>query len=330
MRPFTLALLIGVLHFPRLTAEERIEPRYEGKPVTGWLERLRNAGTREEQDHAFKAIEAFGADAATVVPGLVEMLEDLSPEYREKVQDLLCKIGPGAKDAVPLLVKALQRKNCQDQKAVIMVLGSIGPDAAEAVPVLTAWLGDSRLYWEATQALCAIGPKARAAIPALGQAIRQARRERRVFFPVESFHQLGPDVVPLLTEILVEGDLRDKLVSASALGQLGPAAQSATARLAPLLQDQSPELRYNAAVALWKIEKHDAVIPILTELLENKEISLSVSEKAAKTLGEIGPCAKGALPALEAFHRSLPSSFLGSSVREEVARAITKIQGADR
>jgi HEAT repeat protein len=330
MRPFCLALLIGVLHFSKLTAEERIEPRYEGKPVTWWLERLRHAETQQEQIRARNAIEAFGVDAAPVVPGLVEMLEDLSPDYRTMIRFLLCKIGPGAKDAVPVLVKRLQGKTARDPEAVIDILGSIGPDAAEAVPVLTACLGNASLRDDAAHALCGIGPKARSAIPALGQAFRQARREDRYFTWVKKLHQLGPDAVPLLIEILGEAKLEDKCDSATALGQLGPAAQAATAHLTPLLKHQNPDLRCDAAIALWKIEKNEAVIPILVGLLQTTQDYPGAARIAAEALGDIGPCAKGALPALESYRRSVRDGYGSSLLQEEAAKAIKKIQGASQ
>jgi HEAT repeat protein len=329
-RTVYFALLIGLLCCQTSGAAPPPEPKYEGKPIAYWVERLQKAETNLEQTQAAEAIRAFGVDAGPAVPALVEMLKDRSPWFREMIRATLCAIGPGAKAAVPALIRALEEKSARDPSAVITVLGSIGPAAKDATPLLIAALEDPSLRREAVEALCGIGPAAKDAIPAIKRAIRSAKTSES-FTPVvapvfllNELHKLGPDVVPLLVEELDEEGRGYQIRSAEALGKIGPPARSAVPHLMKLLEHGNPDLRLEAACALWKIEKTDAVVGCLKDLLKDPDCTRA--ERAARTLGEIGAGAKIALPALKAaalHHEQFP-------VHEAARCAILKIKAATK
>lgn len=282
---------------------QKREPKYKGKPLAYWVERLPKAESDAEQNDAAKAIMSFGRDAVVAVPKLAEMFDDHSPEYRWLLCSILSKLGPLAKDAVPELTGLLKEQPDADPLPLISTLGSIGPEAKAAVPVLIPFLEQEKLWDNTLAALCQIGPDARAAIPAIQKSIldriERSRQERDVsFHSVRDLHQLGPDVVPVLLAMLdKEPRLHPAGYAFEGLEKLGPQAAKAAPKLSMMLQHEDCGVRFNAAGTLWKIEKNKEVIPVLTALLKDKE-SAVVSRAAAEMLGEIGPDAKAALPTL--------------------------------
>ena len=146
----------------------------------------------------------------------------------------------------------------------IAALGRIGP---EAIPVLTILLKDenSEIRTAAAQGL-RMGPKAKAAVPALMESLQDKDfKVRRV--AMDALGSIGPEAkaaVPALTEVLkCKGKIR-RVRAASALGRIGPEAKTA--------------------------------VPALTELLKDKDSN--VKSAALWALGQIGPEAKAAVPAL--------------------------------
>ncbi len=168
-------------------ADDKPEPRYDGKPLAIWVERFQKAETGEARNRAAEAILGFGPDAAPAVPALVEMLDDRSPDFRWSVGRVLGRLGPVAKAAVPALTRSLKDKTARSPSVVIEVLRDIGPEAKEAVPLLIAALGDEELEYVSACALCQIGPAAAESLPTLTKIIRrlqiQDNRERTTRVP---------------------------------------------------------------------------------------------------------------------------------------------------
>jgi HEAT repeat protein len=298
------------------------KPNYKGKPLVYWVERLQKAETDKDQVAAADAIKAFGPDAASAVPTLIEMLlNDRSGEFRWFVSLILCDISHTAKGTVPELVKRLKElqarkageekesENTSDMSILIRLLGSIGPDAKDAVPVLIVALDHPELREETVRSLCEIGPGAKDAIPALRRLVLDLivdleKKQEPVGRSLEAFscydlHKLGPDVLPLLLELIDLPGVLGKRIALREfyIEELGPAAKKAAPKLAPLLQDKDPQIRYWTADVLWNIEKNTAVVPVLVGLLNVNEPFLD--RWAATLLGEIGSDAKEALPALK-------------------------------
>ncbi len=326
MRP-GLILVVFAFLCPSARAQKP-EPKFEGKPLAYWVERLQKAETKEDRNRSAQAIVTFGPDSAAAVPALMEMLNDLSDDYRKLVSEIMCMIGPGAKDAVPELVKRLKERqtrkllyetensNINEMKNLIQILASIGPDAKNAVPALIATLTqtDSDVRDLAVLALCCIGPDAREAIPAIQRVVKarigvlEKRSEGQPLyfstletwnsdaFPYE-LHKIGPDVLPLLLELLDERGVHGKGFAMREIAKLGPAAIKAAPKLAALLRNDHPNIRFHTAVVLWKIEKNPAVVPTLAKLLI-EPVETPIPSRAAQMLGELGPDAVEAIPAL--------------------------------
>jgi HEAT repeat protein len=312
-----------------LRATNKPEPKYKGKPLAYWMERLQQAPTDEEQKVAAHAVIAFGADAAPAVPELLVMLDDRSSEYREQIADVLCRIGPGAKAAVPELVKLLKEKKARDPEHVLRILGAIGPDARDAVPTLTAALDDRELRAFAVAALCKMGPAAKDALPGIRRVVLEivadyeagiitiplSFRRGALCCPVDhlrQLHNLQADAVPILLALLNEPGTCGRDYALSEFEKLGPDGAKGVPALKKFLKHNEPEVRYQACVALWKIEKSIDVVPVLVKLLgterDDARHYFEPTPKAAELLADIGPAARDALPALRALLEPVEAS----------------------
>jgi HEAT repeat protein len=325
MRAVSLIVMFALS--PVATAQPpKAEPRYKGKPVTYWVERLQNADTDQDQAIAGEAITTFGPDAAKVIPKLIELLDDRSVKFQVLVVRILGELGPTAKEATTVLVKLLKEKPKSDAKAsqddfalsldnvsfkreIIECLVRIRPDGKEIVPIFAALLDDDECSDASLRALCKLGPAAKEAIPAIRRTVLAAltdAKDKEVdcrIYCGELSH-LGPNIVPLLSEMLdLPGSLGRDYAFAG-LKQLGPAAKKAAPKLVALLKHDDPGMRFNTAQLLWGIEKNPAVIPVLTVLVTDKDAKTARS--AVYLLGEIGPAAKTAIPALK------KAEYLGS------------------
>jgi HEAT repeat protein len=164
-------------------------------------------------------------------------------------------------------------------------------------------------------------------------AIRAALKETAVNDVDESVRtqaahallQVGPEpdseVAGLIDALRNELDVL-RFHAAIALGDLGREAQPAVPVLIhTALWDEDPAVRVEAAVALWKIDrKGPLVIPALIKALaDDNELICWI---AADCLGQIGPEAQQAVPALQqALHRP----FKIGLIRRGIALALERI-----
>jgi hypothetical protein len=146
----------------------RNEPFYDHRPASYWKDQMR----------AWIANESKPPPAVTAwLPRLAGT--DSGPS-RPRVLD-------GGKEAVPVLIELVEEEDVWVRTLAIRSLARIGPEAREAVPALITVLGDNRavdpsdepgavlgsdwaiwpVYREAAEALGAIGPDAKGAVPDL-------------------------------------------------------------------------------------------------------------------------------------------------------------------
>ena len=134
-----------------------------------------------------------------------------------------------------------------------------------------------------------------------------------------------PDLIPLLNDC---SESYRRLV-AEILAAIGPDAREAVPTLKRVLRDDNPKVRLAAAIALWKIEKNTAVVPVLARLLGEADADGDrewIAYQAAETLGEMGPAAREALPEL----RKVPLGKDGNLFAQVAAKdAIAKIDPAE-
>jgi HEAT repeat protein len=181
----------------------------------------------------------------------------------------LASLGPRV---VPHAVRAL--KVLERRPVALRVLRHLGPDAAPAVANLVEILKsepDPKIRAEILFVLGAIGPQAE---PAVGAA----------------------------TTALADRDRDVMLTAGYCLGKIGPPAKAAVPELKKLLEVEDKVVQLTAVWALLQIgPKTEALaqiaLPLLTDALSNEQDFVRV--EAAIALGELGPAATDAIPALK-------------------------------
>jgi HEAT repeat protein len=236
-------------------------------------------------------------------PPLVDWLEALShdsPYERGQDHSVWDQAAPRLALA-PILISLLKDPDRNVRVRVLTALGNLGGQMRRVMPVLRAALketalkdDDESVRTQAAHALLQVGPEPDSEVAGLTDSLQNELEVLR-------FH------------------------AAVALGDLGRAAQPAVPPLIhTALWDEDPAVRMEAAVALWKIDpnKGPLVIAALIKALANdNELICWI---AADYLGQIGPDAQEAVPALR---QALGRSFKIGLIRKGIALALQRIDG---
>jgi HEAT repeat protein len=210
--------------------------------------------------------------------------------------------------------------------------------SAAIVGVLPALSGvlqnpDSSVRARAATVLGDIGARMIATLPNLRAALRtivltDSDAEVRAS-ALQSLTLLGPDTQAGVSSLVAS--LKDELAyvrisSAHALGELGSCAKEAVPALThAMLYDASPRVRLEAAVAIWRIDRRSVrVLPVLIGALQDPdEVSRWI---AADCLGDIGPDAAEAIPALK---KVLAEPIHSRLIRMSISLALERIDPAE-
>ncbi|MBI2823842.1 MAG: HEAT repeat domain-containing protein [Planctomycetia bacterium] len=240
---------------------------------------------------AARALAELDVPAETIEPAIRAALDEMDPTVLEHVMDALAAVG---EKAVPVLVAGL--KDPKQRDPAIRALGRIGPAAQAAVPALAALVSSADLVVvrDAAAALGAIGPSASKAVPSI-------------------------------TALLGKSDSSVGYAAAIALGKIGPAAKSAVPQLLKQINAKEPLL---TVASVWAVRRLDpgnktvapAAVPVLTGALASKQEIMRA--QAAAALGDLGPAARDAIPALKKL-----SDDPQAEVRRAATDALAKIQG---
>jgi HEAT repeat protein len=221
-------------------------------------------------------------DPAAVARRLIGAVKGGNADQRSDACMLLAQIGPVTADVIPALLGALQDENHHVRQAAAYALGSFGPASKDAVPSLVAALKDRDRFVRrsAAEALGKIRPAAKEAALALGK-----------------FGPAAVDAVPDLIGALQDRHPFMRLEAAEALGRIGPAVKAAVQALTEARrQDSDFRMPTAAALALFRLG-----VPPIDDLKDHEESfpAREIRRSAAlKALGEMGPAAKDAVPAL--------------------------------
>jgi HEAT repeat protein len=277
------------------------------------------------------ALRDIGANAATAVPDLIDSFPPFffgrfnNIQYRRDLPITLVAIAP--KDPK---VKSLLRKGLQDQEAGVRVhsawklweLGERAPELKEIwskaqgdedavvrgrVGIITAWLA------RGSPELLPL------ALAALKDPERDVRRETMDMLVEGNFTQ--GEVMDAYVERLADSDWYVRTTACEGLGKMGGKAAKAIPQLKNTLQDKEMFVRVRGAQALYALDPNmvRTAVEVLTEGLTHS--SNNVRSAAAKGLGQLGPAAHSALPALR---RALHDDW--RDVRKDAAEAIAKIE----
>jgi HEAT repeat protein len=282
-----------------------------------------------------EVFEVLGSIGSPAVPALVAVLRDEKEASRRSSAVMaLGQMGPAARAAVPALRAALQDEEEGVRGAAIYALANVAPSSPEVVPALVKDLQSDNIgrQLRAVWKLAEVGEAARPALPALRLALRDPEQQVRLKAAVPllrlagdqqaldlllhdaadhspnyrggalvALGEVGPaakKAVPLLIRCLRDPEPFTHLFAAEALGKIGPDAGAAIPALAANLRAPDTDVRLKAAFALIQVggDRRAALACLLAEVRSSPNRTLRCL--AVDLVGEIGPEAKEAVPAL--------------------------------
>jgi HEAT repeat protein len=256
-----------------------------------------------QREERMTAASALQAAQLSQEPPLVDWLEALSHDSPfEPGQDPSIWDQAAPRLALVATLIALLKDPERDVRVrVLTALGNFGGQVHRLMPVLRAALQETALHDDdasvrthAAQALLQVGPEPDSEVAGLTDSLQNE-------LAVIRFH------------------------AAVALGDSGRDARAAVPGLThTALWDDDPAVRVEAAAALWKIDhgKGPLVVGALSKALaDDNEL---ICWMAADCLGQIGPKAREAVPALR---QALRRPFKVGLIRQGVALALQRING---
>lgn len=246
-------------------------------------------------------------------------LEDPNPVVRSTALRALA--GSLKKDAVPIL-----RDGLNDTSADVRTVaaGKLQSLAEESIPDLKKLLSveSFSIRSDAASRLWKLSSDPEV-VPALAQWLMQDKSHRREILGL--LDQTGPHgtvAISELSSVLTEDeDSWNRHYAAKILRKLGSAASKAVPSLVKATKDSSPDVRAEAAWALWTIERHKDALPTLTALIvEGKGRPDSVHGAIREMEAE----ARSSLPALRAA--ALRESHF--TQKEHLRRLVREIETA--
>jgi len=209
---------------------------------------------REVAEEAAKALGGLGSRSA--IPALLRVLDgnqSLSVEALWALDD----IGTLSKEAVPLLVKSMKRLHPGAQRRVAEMLGKIGPEAAGAIKCLRDALTDDEasVRMAAAEALGRIEGKPQEYLPVLVGGLRERSEYDRLDAGGAVYRAVKETIyaIPVLLDLLLQGDSWNRASAARALGTFGRDGAPAATALMMTLNDEDRDLRQAAEKALKQI-----------------------------------------------------------------------------
>lgn len=151
--------------------------------------------------------------------------------------------------------------------------------------------------WFAASAFETLGSAAEPAIPDLLRMLGASSQPSYVSYALS---RIGTNAIAPLTHSLANTNERTRMFAVMALQQMGPTAASAAAALARAARDPADSVRSQATRALGRC-KGDPAVVVPALLISLNETNRAVQILALDALGQVGPPAIAAVPAIAAL-----------------------------
>jgi len=188
-------------------------------------------------------------------------------------------------------LKLIQNRNFQVRNKAIDALVQYAREGKDTLPALIEIVANKSagaVRLSVAQALGAMGPKAKSAVPALAKALADTAWDGRdgAATALGDIHE-NPDVgVPALIKALADPDARVRGAAARGIGRYRSSDPEAIAALAKTLEDEDDTVKAQAAEALQGIgPKAKAAIPALEKAAKAPGfITAQAAEEALKSV----------------------------------------------
>ena len=244
---------------------------------------------------AAKLLARAGRSAAPAVAKLTELLNDPNGQVQLAAVEALAAIGPDAKDAVIELGKKVEVEDPLMARAAAIALRNLGPAAAPAIPSLCKALdsNDHGVCLEAANAIAAVGADGVGAVEAIVKHLNDdaSRREERLAL-LNALTAIGPpakDAIPAVSKLVgMKSDSTIRGSAAETLAVIGIGNPEAIKKLGEALKDSQMSVRMSAlrGLAIMGPKANSAATDVKAMLDQTKDASARVS--AAATLVAFG------------------------------------------
>jgi HEAT repeat protein len=292
------------------------------------------------RDGACIALGRFGADAVAAVPVLVELhnrnfsryaqdplhaVQHYPPARKDNpfIDETLMKIAP---HALPGILTDLSAADGDVRDRAVVTVAAIGPMAKDAVPALRRLAGDedAGIRRHVLDALANVGPSAKEALPELLAALNAKDADMccRAAWACRALGTEAGPAVPQLLKLLKDRNASVRCHAVFALAAVADDPQISVPALAEALADGENFHEVARQEAVNAIARHPDVaagqVPRLIRALDAVDSSLRWS--VIKLLGQIGPKAKEAVPALERIAAIRNFPILSNAAKDAIGR----------
>ncbi len=246
-----------------------------------------SSADKQELLAAIDDLSAFGADAQAAVPALIEVVGGEDSELAWHACRTLGAIGENAQAAVASLAKALGHDEAKVRAYAAFALGRIGTADLDVVDRLieTAFDKEELVRRASLRALQRIDPPMEKTLPLVLEVLEKG--DLSIIMPaLHTLAEEGKSEVPRLRKAL-ENE-RARYWVCLVLAELGPDAAEAVSDLTAILDDEDPEVRLQAVLALGEIGKADKAALDAIVKLSQEDAYPPVRYAAVYALGKIG------------------------------------------
>jgi HEAT repeat protein len=270
----------------------------------------------------------LGRAGPTAVPLITKLLTDSELSVRQAavlaVQEQMKRDAP-FEALRPALTVALRDKAAEVRLAAVATLAR---GKADAAPLLLAAMTDTdtRVRAAAVGTVVRLKPVPKEALPAVAGRLAAEKEPAVRKNLILALGGLGPDALPHLVARLQVKEPGEQLLALKALEQQGAAAAGALPVVLGLVaKPPNSAVRLGALQVLGKlptdVPRPRGTVAVLAAALADEEAD--VRALAAHLLGEAGPAAREALPALKKAREAGPAA-----VRDVIDKAVGKITGS--
>ncbi len=260
---------------------------------------------------------ATGDDVDGALAALIRGIDDKDATARTAAINGLWTLGDVR--ALPALVKVLdEAEDPLLRGAVAGVIGGLGDPRATAplLALLRESAGTAR--FSAASALARLGPEGAVAVPEILKLFRKGTVEQKtgLALSIGQFGALAPQAVPVLIEAMAHENKGLRAMAASSLSGFAMQGLVDDALIAAAirgLDDSDLQVRqYSNSILSHAGAKAAPALPGLLKRLALADESLSATQ-LYYTIGNIGPAAAAALPALRARTDEVPYTRLANA-----------------
>lgn len=244
-----------------------------GQNAKGGLDDLIKATTAADYRtrwHAARAIGLIGEDALSAMPVLVRLLADTDPIVATqsaaaigliRADDGRESIPPADEQAYASafdpLVASTTHPDPRVRRAAVRSLRRLARSPEQLAPLLCKQLADVDPS-VVTSALHTLADMDDDAVPFLMEALEHPKSR---YWATIALGELGPDAAPAvakLTQLAAEGEIEERIQSILALAAIGEKAATASPVMLKVLESDDEVLRFPAAFALGRIRAAEA------------------------------------------------------------------------